>query len=317
MKILITGGAGFIGSHLVDKLIGEGYKVIVIDNLSTGKKENLNPAFFKKSGAGAKAKFYKIDICSPKILEIFQKEKPKVIFHLAAIPRVPLSIEKPVKTSKVNILGTINVFKAGVEAKAKRIVFVSSSSVYGEQKKLPLKESMTPNPLSPYGLQKLTGERFAKLFTQLFKIPIVSLRYFNVYGPRIDFESEYSLVIGKFLRQKAKNQPLTIYGDGNQTRAFCFVDDVVSATILAMKSKKIKGGEVINIGSEKSYSVNYLTNLIGGEKIYLPKRPGEPRHTRADISLAKRLLNWKPKVDLKEGFKITKEWFLKNYEKEN
>ncbi len=317
MKILITGGAGFIGSHLVDKLIREGYKVIVIDNLSTGKKENLNPAFFKKSGAGAKAKFYKIDICSPKILEIFQKEKPKVIFHLAAIPRVPLSIEKPVKTSKVNILGTINVFKAGVEAKAKRIVFVSSSSVYGEQKKLPLKESMTPNPLSPYGLQKLTGERFAKLFTQLFKIPIVSLRYFNVYGPRIDFESEYSLVIGKFLRQKAKNQPLTIYGDGNQTRAFCFVDDVVSATILAMKSKKIKGGEVINIGSEKSYSVNYLTNLIGGEKIYLPKRPGEPRHTRADISLAKRLLNWKPKVDLKEGFKITKEWFLKNYEKEN
>jgi len=307
MKILITGGAGFIGSHLVDKLIREGYKVIVIDNLSTGKKENLNK----------KAKFYKIDICSPKVLEIFQKEKPKVIFHLAAIPRVPLSIEKPVKTSKVNILGTINVFKAGVKAKAKRIVFVSSSSVYGEQKKLPLKESMTPNPLSPYGLQKLTGERFAKLFTQLFKIPIVSLRYFNVYGPRIDFESEYSLVIGKFLRQKAKNQPLTIYGDGNQTRAFCFVDDVVSATILAMKSKKIKGGEVINIGSEKSYSVNYLANLIGGEKIYLPKRPGDPRHTKADISLAKRLLNWKPKVDLKEGLRITKEWFLKNYEKEN
>ena len=307
MKILITGGAGFIGSHLVDKLIREGYKVIVIDNLSTGKKENLNK----------KAKFYKIDICSPKVLEIFQKEKPKVIFHLAAIPRVPLSIEKPVKTSKVNILGTINVFKAGVETKVKRIIFASSSSVYGEQKKLPLKESMTPNPLSPYGLQKLTGERFAKLFTQLFKIPIVSLRYFNVYGPRIDFESEYSLVIGKFLRQKAKNQPLTIYGDGNQTRAFCFVNDVVSATILAMKSKKIKGGEVINIGSEKSYSVNYLADLIGGEKIYLPKRPGEPRHTKADISLAKRLLNWKPKVDLKEGLKITKEWFLKNYEKEN
>jgi len=307
MKILITGGAGFIGSHLQDKLIKEGYKVIVIDNLSTGKKENLNK----------KAKFYKIDICSPKILEIFQKEKPKVIFHLAALPRVPVSIEKPVKTSKVNILGTINVFKAGVKAKAKRIVFISSSSVYGEQKKFPLKESMLPNPLSPYGLQKLTGERFAKLFTQLFKIPIVSLRYFNVYGPRIDFGSEYSLVIGKFLRQKAKNQPLTIYGDGNQTRAFCYIEDVVSATILAMKSKKIKGGEVINIGSEKSYSVNYLANLIGGEKIYLPKRPGEPRHTKADISLAKRLLNWKPKVDLKEGLRITKEWFLKNYEKEN
>ena len=307
IKVLVTGGAGFIGSHLVERLIKEGYRTVVIDNLSLGKRENLSK----------KAKFYKVDICAPKIFQIFKKEKPKFVFHLAALPRVPLSIKKPIETSKVNILGSLNVFKAGIEIKAKRIIFASSSSVYGEQKKLPLKENMIPNPLSPYALQKLTCEKFAKLFTNLFKIPIVSLRYFNVYGPRIDFESEYSLVIGKFLRQKAKNQPLTIYGDGKQTRAFCFVDDVVSATISAMKSKKIKGGEVINIGSEKSYSINYLADLIGGEKIYLPKRPGDPQHTKADISLAKKLLNWRPKIDLKEGLKITKNWFLKYYEKKN
>jgi len=303
MKILVTGGAGFIGSHLVDALIERGHKVVVIDNLSTGKKENVNK----------KAKFYKIDICSPKIKEIFKKEKPEVVFHLAALPRVPLSVKDPVLTSKVNILGTVNIFKASVDFKVKRIIFASSSSVYGDQKKLPLREDMIPNPISPYGLQKLVCEQFAKLFSNLYKIPIVSLRYFNVYGPRVDFNSEYSLVIGKFLKQKAEGKPLTIYGDGNQTRSFCYVDDVVEANILAMKSKKIKGGEVINIGSEKSYSVNYLAKLIGGKVKYLPPRPGDVLHTKADITLAKKLLNWSPKVSLEEGLEKTRQWFEKVY----
>ena len=301
MKILVTGGAGFIGSHLVDRLIKEGHKIVVVDNLSTGKKENLNK----------RAKFYKVDICSPKISEIFKKEKPQVVFHLAAIPRVPLSVKDPVSTSKVNILGTINIFRAGVEARVKRIIFASSSSVYGDQKKLPLKESMTPNPISPYGLQKLTCEQFAKLFTQLYGIPIVSLRFFNVFGPRIDFNSDYSLVIGKFLKQKTEGRPLTIFGNGEQTRGFCYIDDVVEANIRAMKSKKLKGEEIINISSGASYSVNYLAELIGGPSRYLPKRPGDVLHTKADIALAKKLLGWQPKVSFEQGLEKTKEWFNK------
>jgi len=273
---------------------------VVIDNLSTGKKENLNP----------KTDFYNLGICD------FDKIKPlfkniDFVFHLAAIPRVPISIKDPIGTSKVNILGTINVFKAGIDAKVKRIVFASSSSVYGDQARLPLKEEMIPNPISPYALQKLTGEQFAKLFTKLYGVPIISLRYFNVYGSRIDFDSDYSLVIGKFLKQKAEGEPLTIFGDGEQTRGFCYVDDVVEANIRAMESDKLKGGEVINISSGESYSVNYLAKLIGGEIRYLPPRPGDILHTKADITLAKNLLDWQPKVSFEEGLKKVQEWFQK------
>jgi len=238
MRILVTGGAGFIGSHLVDRLIKENHKVVVIDNLTTGKKENVN----------SQANFHNLDICDfDKIKPLF--ENIDFVFHLAAIPRVPISVEDPVGTSKVNILGTVNVFKAAIEAKVKRVIFASSSSVYGNQEKLPFKEDMEPNPISPYALQKLVGEQFAKLFTKLYGLPIISLRYFNIYGPRVDFDSDYSLVIGKFLKQKAEGKPLTIFGDGEQTRGFCYVDDVVEANIKAMKSEKLKGGEVINISS--------------------------------------------------------------------
>ena len=300
MKYLVTGGAGFIGSHLVDELIKQNNEVVVIDNLSAGKKENLNP----------KAEFYQMDICD------FEKIKPvfngvDYVVHLAAIPRVPVSVQDPVGTSKANILGTVNVFKAAIDGGVKRIVFASSSSVYGDQPVFPLKESMTPNPLSPYGLQKLVGEQFAKLFTGIYKIQIVCLRYFNVYGPRIDFDSDYSLVLGKFLRLKSQNKPLTIYGDGEQTRAFCFVGDVVNANIRAAQSEKIKGGEIINIGQEKSYSVNHLAKLIGGEIEYLPKRAGDMLHTQADISLAKNLLGWSPEVNFEKGVEITKKWYEK------
>jgi len=303
MRCLVTGGAGFIGSHLVDELIEAGHDVAVIDNLSTGKKENIN----------LKAGFHQLDICDfDKIKPLF--EGVDFVFHLAAIPRVPLSIENPVLTSRVNILGTINVFKAAADNSCKRVVSASSSSVYGNQDRLPLQETMAPNPLSPYGLQKLSGEQFAKLFTSLYGIPIVCLRYFNVYGSRIDFNSDYSLVLGKFLRLKSENKPLTIYGDGEQTRGFCFVDDVVKANIKAMESNKLNGGEAINIGQEKSYSINYLSKLIGGEVKYLPPRSGDPLHTQADISLARDLLSWEPKVDFKDGVEIVKKWFQKNYE---
>jgi len=301
MKYLVTGGAGFIGSHLVDKLIEQGHRVIVIDNLSSGKKENLNP----------EADFHNLDICDfDKIKSLFKDID--YVFHLAAIPRVPISVEDPLGTSKDNILGTLNVFKAASDNGIKRVVFASSSAVYGDQKESPLRESMVPDPISPYGLQKLVDEQFAKLFNQLYKIPIISLRYFNVYGPRVDPDSEYSLVIGKFLKQKAENKPLTIFGDGKQTRGFCYVDDVVEANIKAMKNEKLKGGEVINISSGESYSVNYLADLIGGEIQYLPPRPGDVLHTKADITLAKNLLDWQPKVSFTEGVKKTREWF-ENY----
>jgi len=303
MRILVTGGAGFIGSHLVDRLIEEGDKVIVIDNLSTGKKENLNP----------KAKFYKINICNSKIAQVFKKEKPEIVFHLAAIPRVLISVENPFETSRINILGTINIFKASIDAKVKRVIFASSSSVYGEQKELALREDMAPNPISPYGLQKLTGEQFAKLFTNLYKMPIICLRFFNVFGPRIDFDSDYSLVIGKFLRLRKEKKPLTIFGSGEQTRGFSYIDDVVEANIKAMRSERLKGGEVINIGSEKSHSVNYLAKIIGGQVKYLPPRQGDPLHTQADLSLSKELLNWVPKISFEKGLEKTKKWFNKNF----
>jgi len=297
-KYLVTGGAGFIGSHLVDKLIKQEHKVTIIDDLSAGKEENINP----------KADFCKVDICDfDKIKSLFKGID--YVFHLAAIPRVPISIQDPINTSKVNILGTVNVFKAAIDTAVKRIISISSSSVYGNQEKLPLKEDMIPAPLSPYALQKLTGEYFARLFTDLYKIPIISLRYFNVYGPRIDFDSDYSLVIGKFLRQKKENKPLTIYGDGEQTRGFCYVDDVIDANIKAMNSQNLKGGEIINIGSEKSYSINYLAGLIKGEVKYLPPRVGDPRNTMADITLAKNLLEWQPKTPFKQGVEKVKEWF--------
>ena len=300
MRILVTGGAGFIGSHLVDRLIKENHKVIVIDNLTTGKEENINP----------QAEFHNLDIYDfEKIKPLF--EKIDFVFHLAAIPQILVSIKDPVETSKVNILGTINVFKAAIEAKVKRVIFASSSSVYGNQEKLPLKENMRPNPVNPYALQKLVGEQFAKLFTKLYGIPIISLRYFNVYGPRININSDYSSVIGKFLKQKAEGKPLTIFGNGEQTRDFCYIDDVVDATIKAMESKKLKGGEVINIGSGKSYSINYLANLIGGKRKYLTPREGDVKHTQADITLAKKLLTWQPKVSFEEGLRRVKEWFKK------
>lgn len=298
MKVLVTGGAGFIGSHLVNRLINDGHKVIVIDNLSEGKKENLNP----------KAKLYKLDICDlGKIMPLFKNVD--YVFHLAAIPRVPLSVEKPIETHKVNVDGTLNVLYASYKNNVKRFIFASSSSVYGNQKTLPLKETMIPNPLSPYGLQKLIGEMYCKLFSNLYGLQTVSLRFFNVYGPGMNPEGAYALAIGKFLKLKKEGKPLTIYGDGKQTRDFIYIYDVIEALILAIKSKKVGSGEVINISYGKNYSINYVAKLIGGKKIYLPPRKGEPKHTLGDNSLAKKLLNWQPKTSLEEGIEICKKYF--------
>ena len=304
VKILVTGGAGFIGSNLVDRLIKDGHEVSVIDNLSTGKRENLNP----------NAVFNEIDICDfEKIKPVFQGVD--YVFHLAALPRVPVSVEDPIGTSQTNIMGTVNVFKAGADNKVKRIIFASSSSVYGDQEKFPLAEDMSPRPISPYALQKLIGEQFGGLFTDLYEMPIISLRFFNIYGPRNDPESDYSLVIAKFLKQNSQGRPLTIFGDGEQTRGFCYIDDLLEALVKTMASEKLKGGERINIANKNSYSVNYLAKLISDKVEYLPLRKGDVLHTKADISLAKELLGWEPKISFEEGVEKTKQWFESGYGK--
>lgn len=301
MKIVVTGGAGFIGSHLVDRLVKDGHKVLVIDNLSVGKKKNINK----------KAKFVKADIRDFRKIKPHFKGADRVV-HLAAVTRVPFSIKEPLYTSEVNIMGTLNVFWAGIEAKVGRIISISSSSAYGNQKTLPLKEHMPSTPLSPYGWQKKTGEHFGKLFTDTYKTPIVSIRFFNVYGPRADINSDYSLVLGKFIRFKKEGKPLTIYGDGKQERGFSYVDDVVEGLVKALMSKKLMGGEVINLGNPKSYTVNYLADLIGGEKKYLPPRQGDIKDSRADITKARQLLGWEPKVSFEEGIRKTQKWFENN-----
>ena len=289
MKILVTGGAGFIGSNLVDGLVRSGHRVLIIDNLSGGRKENINP----------KAIFYKKDICDYKSIRPLFKGVDYV-FHLAALPRVQYSIEHPLETHEANVTGTLNVLKASNEAGVKKVIYSASSSAYGDSDKLPLKEHFPAQPKSPYGLHKYIGELYCKVWTEVYGLPTVSLRYFNVYGPRNNPEGAYALVIAKFIKQRKSGQALTITGDGNQTRDFTSVHDVVRANILAMKSPRVGKGEAINIGAGKNQSINKIAKLIGGSVKYLPAR-FEPRDTLADNSLAKKLLGWGPRVSIEKG----------------
>jgi UDP-glucose 4-epimerase len=294
MKILVTGGAGFIGSHLVDRLIREGHQVTILDNLSTGFKENINP----------QAKFVLVDIRNlSQIKRYFQRQD--FVFHLAALPRIQLSIKDPLPVNETNITGTLNVLLAAKEAGVKRVIYSASSSIYGNKNKLPLKEDMLPDPGSPYALSKYVGEEYCRLFTKLYGLDTIILRYFNVYGPRAEAVSPYATVIPIFLRQKAQGKPLTITGDGRQKRDFTYVDDVVEANIKAMNLKRRGNGEMINIGAGQNYSINQLAKIIGGPTIYIPSRPGESRVTLADNSKAKRILKWQPKISLEEGIKKT------------
>lgn len=288
-KVLVTGGAGFIGSHLTDALIGEGYEVIIIDNLSGGLKENINP----------KAKFYQLDITDfTSIRPLF--DGVKFVFHIAALPRVPFSIEYPLESNEANVTGTLNVLLAAKEAKVAKVVYSASSSAYGDQPVLPLKEEMSANPKSPYGLQKYIGELYCRVFSMVYGLPTVSLRYFNVYGPRYNAAGAYALVIGKFLEARRRGEVMTITGDGKQTRDFTHVRDVVRANILAAKSDKTGQGEVFNIGAGNNISINKIAELIGGPVEYLPARL-EPRDTLADNTKAREWLNWSPAVKIEDG----------------
>ncbi len=299
MKVIVTGGAGFIASNLVDELVKRGDDVLIIDDLSTGKISNMNLG----------ASFEEMSICEERLEKVFKKFEPEVVFHLAAWARVPRSIEDPVGTNMVNVDGTINVLKASKASGVKRVVYSSSSSVYGLQDTHIMTEYMDKRPMSPYALQKWVSEQYCDLFVDLFDMSIVSLRYFNVYGHRQITEGAYSLVIGKFIKQKENGEKMTVYGDGTQTRAYTHITDVVKANILASKYNMKIGHQVFNIGTTEESSVNEIAKLLGGEVKYInpnPRGKFEEKRKVADNSLAKEKLGWEPKISIKEGIKDLK-----------
>lgn len=291
---LITGGAGFIGTNLTYRLVKEGNTVTVVDDLSGGNKERLPK----------EARFIKLDICDNEGLTRAMEGVEKVV-HLAALPRVQFSIEHPFDANRVNVEGTLSVLEAARKAGVGRVVFAASSSAYGDQETLPLHEGLPPLPKSPYALHKYMGEEMMKLWHSLHGIETVSLRFFNVYGPYFDPNGPYALVIGKFLAQQKAGLPLTITGDGTQTRDFTYVSDTVDAVIKASESDRVGKGEVFNVGAGRNVSINDVARLIGGPIEYIKARH-EPHDTQADISRIKDVLGWSPRVTLEEGIAILK-----------
>ena len=296
MKALITGGAGFIGSHLADFLIDLNFEIIVIDNLSIGRHNNIAHLV-----ENSKFTFIQGDICNLDLIEPTFKDVDWV-FHLAALADIVPSIENPTEYFKSNVNGTFNVLQACRKYKVKRIIYAGSSSCYGIPDEYPTKETADIQPQYPYALTKNIAEQLVMHWSQLYNLPAVSLRFFNVYGPRARTSGTYGAVFGVFLAQKLANKPYTVVGDGTQTRDFTYVSDIVSAIIAAAETDL--SGEIINIGSNNTYSINRLVELLEGEVIYIPKRPGEPDCTWADISKATKLLNWEPKISLEDGVKI-------------
>ncbi len=299
-KVVVVGGAGFIGSHLTDALVEKGYNVHVIDNLAAGNKEHVNP----------KATLHVVDIrnledISPVIAG------SDYVFHLAALPRVQYSIDNPVKTHDVNVNGTLNVFLAAKNGGVKRVVYSASSSAYGNHQTMPLHEEFPAQPVSPYGLQKYVGEQYARVFYEVYGLPTVSLRYFNVYGSmRMGLDGAYALVIGKFIKLRKDDKPLTITGDGEQTRDFTHVKDVVRANILAAEHPNVGHGEVINIGAGNRITINRLAELMGGKVEYILARQ-ETLHSEASNTKARELIGWVPQIQVEEGIQeLLKEWGL-------
>lgn len=309
IKCLVTGGAGFIGSHLVDRLLQLGYEVIVIDDLSSGKRENL-----ENHKNNPNLKIFVKNICDKDITGLFQNVG--IVFHLAAIPRVQFSIEFPEETNKTNIIGTLNILENAKKADVKRFVYSASSSAYGDQDRLPLTETMNPNPMSPYALQKLVGEYYCQLYNLLFGLETISLRYFNVYGPRQNPSGGYACLIPKSISLVLNGKSPEIYGDGNQTRDFTYVKDVVEANLLAATTNNKKAfGQIFNVGNNNNLSVNDVVKIIIGNKaIKIDYKPSvvEPKETLADITKIKEMLGWQPKYNFEEGVKETMCWFKEN-----
>ena len=305
-RIIVTGGAGFIGSNLARKLSEDCNKVIVIDNLSTGNYDNIQD--LEKSG---RIEFIKGTITDLNFLQKIFKDIDYV-FHQAAISSVPRSIKYPMKSNNVNINGTLNILIAAKDNRVKKVVYASSSSAYGDKPTLTKKEDMIPYPLSPYAVSKLAGEYYCQVFTNMYGLPTVSLRYFNVYGPRQDPSSDYAAVVPKFISRVLNGKSPVIYGDGEQIRDFIFVDDVVHANILAAESKATG---IFNIAGGKRISINDLAKSIikicdkHFDPIHDDPRPGDIKHSLADISRATDTFGYIPKVDIKDGLEKTIKWF--------
>lgn len=305
-KVAVTGGAGFIGSHIARRLVKDGFQVIIIDNLCEGELKNI-------AGIKNKVSFFKKDILDLKTLKTLFKDV-SYVFHEAALRSVERSVKSPLETNKVNIEGTLNVLIASRDNKVKRVIFAGSSSTYGKQKQKKFTEDLCPKPLSPYALSKLTCEFYLKQFYQLYGLETITLRYFNVYGPYQDPKNEYANVIPIFITKMLKNQSPVIHWDGEQSRDFNYIDDVVEANILAMKIKKTKG-EILNICNGENYSINQLHQLLNkilkktikAEKG--PKRTGDMRSTLGDPNLAKKVLNFKAKYNFEKGLEKTVDWF--------
>jgi len=303
MNVLVTGGAGFIGSHVVEGLIKEGFSPIVVDNLSTGKTENLNP----------KALFYQQDIEDEEMMErIFMLHKPVYVFHLAAQSSVSISVRNPVEDARTNILGTLVLLQKSVKYGVKKFIFSSTGgAIYGDNVNIPTSEEELPNPISPYGIAKLSVERYLDFFSKEYNLDYVSLRYSNVYGPRQDPYGEAG-VVAIFTNKMLRGEKVTIFGDGEYIRDYIYVDDVVRANILSVEKGK---NMVLNIGTGRGTTVNdlfkMLKNIIGytGEPVYAPPRKGDVRKSVLDCSKAKQILGWEPKVSLEEGLRRTVEYF--------
>ena len=293
MKAIVTGGAGFIGSHISEILLKKGHEVIVIDNLSCGSLNNINHLKVHK-----KFFFKKVDI-----LDINKLSKCFIgvdwVFHLAGLADIVPSIESPANYYNVNVTGTLNVLECARNSKVKRFIYAASSSCYGIPDQFPTSELSDIKPEYPYALTKYMGEELVCHWGQLYKLPSISLRLFNVYGPRSRTSGAYGAVFGVFLAQKFHGKPYTVVGDGSQTRDFTYVTDVANAFISAADSDI--SGEIMNVGSNQHYSVNRLVELLKGDVVNIPKRPGEPDSTFADISKITRLLGWKPEVTFEEG----------------
>lgn len=290
---VVTGGMGFIGSHLVEALIAQGTAVTVIDNLSTGRRSNLQSVL-----KNPLLKIIEQDIANSVELAPSIRDAD-CVFHLAALADLIPSIEKPMDYVHSNVAGTAGILEAARKAGVRRFVNVASSSCYGLAGEIPTTESAPVCPEHPYALTKYLAEQMVMHWAKVYQLSAVSLRFFNVYGPRVRTNGAYGAVFGVFLAQKLRGRPLTIVGDGSQTRDFTFVTDVVRALTLAAESGV--ENEIFNVGSGHTYAVSYLAELIGGEKIYLPKRPGEPDCTFADISKIKNAIGWQPEISLEEG----------------
>ncbi|NWF93003.1 MAG: SDR family oxidoreductase [Syntrophaceae bacterium] len=313
-NVLVTGGAGFIGSNLTEALLKQGHRVRVLDNFLTGKKENLRFDHNYSSLEIVEGDIRDLAVCQKSMKGV------EYVFHQAALPSVQRSVEDPLTSNSINVVGTLNILLAARDAGVKRLIYASSSSVYGDTPTLPKREEMPPNPLSPYALQKYVGEQYCKLFFRLYGLETISLRYFNIFGPRQDPKSIYSAVIPRFIDALLEGRSPVIFGDGEQSRDFTYIENVVQANLLAMSANHLNG-EAINIACGRRTSLNQLLEILKGitgsrvSATHQEPRKGDVRHSLADIEKGKQVLHYEPRVGIEAGLEKTVEYFKRSWRK--